>query len=70
MRTLTLILLGVTVIAMIPITISSIALGRIITLPIEKLIETMWQSRKARTYEKISIPSNGKDEMGANGHNV
>ena len=64
LRTLTLILLGVTVIAMIPITISSIALGRIITLPIEKLIETMRQSRKTSTYEKISIPSNGKDEMG------
>ena len=64
LRTLTLILLGVTLIAMIPITISSIALGRIITLPIEKLIETMRQSRKTSTYEKINIPSNGKDEMG------
>ena len=38
LRTLTLILLGVTLIAMIPIIISSIALGRIITHPIEKLI--------------------------------
>ena len=64
LRTLTLILLGVTLIAMIPITISSVALGRIITLPIEKLIETMRQSRKTSTYEKISIPSIGKDEMG------
>ena len=64
LRTLTLILLGVTVIAMIPIIISSIVLGRIITHPIEKLIETMSQSRKTGTYEKISIPSNGKDEMG------
>ena len=64
LRTLSLILLGVTLIAMIPIIISSIALGRIITHPIEKLIETMSQSRKAGTYEKINIPSNGKDEMG------
>ncbi|WP_172372580.1 sensor histidine kinase [Sporosarcina jiandibaonis] len=64
LRTLTLILLGVTLIAMIPIIISSIALGRIITHPIEKLIATMSQSRKAGTYEKINIPSNGKDEMG------
>ena len=64
LRTLTLILLGVTLIAMIPIIISSIALGRIITHPIEKLIATMSKSRKAGTYEKISIPSNGKDEMG------
>ena len=64
LRTLTLILLGVTLIAMIPIIISSIALGRIITHPIEKLIATMSKSRKAGTYEKINIPSNGKDEMG------
>ncbi|QUW20998.1 HAMP domain-containing histidine kinase [Sporosarcina sp. Marseille-Q4063] len=64
LRTLTLILLGVTFIAMIPIIISSIALSRIITHPIEKLIETMSQSRKAGTYEKINIPSNGNDEMG------
>ena len=63
LRTLTLILLGVTLIAMIPIIISSIALGRIITHPIEKLIATMSHSRKAGTYEKISN-SNGKDEMG------
>jgi two-component system, OmpR family, sensor histidine kinase ArlS len=64
LRTLTVILIGVTIIAMIPILISSIALGRILTHPIEKLIETMSQSRKAGTYEKINIPSNGKDEMG------
>lgn len=64
LRTLTLILIGVTIIAMIPILISSIALGRIITHPIEKLIETMSQSRKAGTYEKINSPSNGNDEMG------
>jgi two-component system, OmpR family, sensor histidine kinase ArlS len=64
LRTLTLILIGVTIIAMIPILISSIALGRILTHPIEKLIETMAQSRKAGTYKKINIPANGKDEMG------
>ena len=48
---------------MIPITISSIALGRIVTQPIEKLINTMSQSRKAGTYEQISVPADGKDEM-------
>ena len=63
LTTLILILAGVTLIAMIPITISSIVLGRIVTQPIEKLIKTMSQSRKAGTYEKISMPTDGKDEM-------
>ena len=63
LTTLSLILVGVTIVAMIPITISSIALGRILTKPIEKLIETMAQSRKSGTYEKITLPSKGKDEM-------
>lgn len=63
LRTLFLVLIGVTVIAMIPITISSVVLGRILTQPIEKLIQTMAQSRKSGTYEKIKLPSKGKDEM-------
>ena len=63
LATLILILAGVTLIAMIPITISSIALGRIVTQPIEKLINTMSQSRKSGTYEQISVPTDGKDEM-------
>ena len=63
LTTLILILAGVTLIAMVPITISSIALGRIVTQPIEKLIKTMSQSRKAGTYEQISVPTEGKDEM-------
>ena len=61
--TLILILAGVTLIAMIPITISSIALGRMVTQPIEKLITTMSRSRKTGTYEKISVPTEGQDEM-------
>jgi len=63
LTTLSLILVAVTIIAMIPITLSSIALGRILTQPIEKLIETMAQSRKSGTYEKINLPLKGKDEM-------
>ena len=63
LTTLSLILMGVTIVAMIPITISSIVLGRILTQPIEKLIETMAQSRKSGTYEKITLLSKGKDEM-------
>ncbi|WP_342513429.1 HAMP domain-containing histidine kinase [Sporosarcina sp. FSL K6-1522] len=60
---LSLILFGVMLVAMIPITVSSITLGRIVTQPIEKLITAMVQSRKAGTYEKIAVPAEGKDEM-------
>ncbi len=63
LRLLKFILLGVTVVAMIPITASSITLGRIVTQPIEKLILTMSESRKSGTYEKIAISVDGKDEL-------
>ncbi|KAA0955804.1 HAMP domain-containing histidine kinase [Sporosarcina sp. ANT_H38] len=65
---LKLILLGVTLIAMIPITISSIALGRIVINPIGNLIKTMSQSRQTGTYEKIEVPAEGKDEMAQMGN--
>lgn len=60
---LRLILLGVTLTGMLLMTISSITLGKIITNPIEKLINTMSQSRLSGKYEKIVVPPNGKDEM-------
>lgn len=60
---LRLILLGVTLTGMLLMTISSITLGKIITNPIEKLINTMSQSRYSGKYEKIVVPPNGKDEM-------
>lgn len=63
LTTLILILVAVTLIAMIPIVMSSIALGRIVTQPIEKLMKTMMQSRQSGTYEKIKVPTDGKDEM-------
>ena len=65
---LKLILFGVTLIAMIPITISSVALGRIVIHPIDNLIKTMSQSRKMGSYEKIEVPAEGKDEMAQMGH--
>jgi len=65
---LKLILLGVTFIAMIPITLSSVALGRIVIQPIDNLIKTMSQSRQAGTYEKIDVSAEGKDEMAQMGH--
>ncbi len=65
---LMLILLGVTLIAMIPITASSIGLGRIVIQPIENLIKTMSQSRQTGSYEKIDVSAEGKDEMAQMGH--
>ena len=63
LRLLMLILFGVTLIAMIPITASSIALGRIVIQPIDNLIKTMSQSRQTGKYEKIDVSVEGKDEM-------
>ena len=60
---LILVLAGVTLVAMIPILLSSVALSHILIKPIESLIDTMSQSRQAGTYEKITLPSKGKDEM-------
>ncbi|HJF34265.1 MAG TPA: HAMP domain-containing histidine kinase [Sporosarcina psychrophila] len=65
---LKLILLGVTLIAMIPITVSSAALGRIVIQPIDNLIKTMTQSRRTGKYEKIDVSAEGKDEMAQMGH--
>ncbi|WP_391207921.1 ATP-binding protein [Psychrobacillus sp. L4] len=60
---LQLILVGVTLAGMLLMAISSIMLGKIITGPIKKLINTMSQSRVSGKYKKISVPANGKDEM-------
>lgn len=63
LTTLKIVLAGVTLLAMIPILISSIALSRILLQPIQRLTDTMSQSRLAGTYEKIHLPEKGKDEM-------
>ena len=63
LATLVFVLVGATLIAMIPILLSSVTLSRILIQPIERLIETMTQSRRAGTFETISMPSKGKDEM-------
>lgn len=63
LKLLKLILMSVTVLAMIPILISSVTLGRIVTQPIEKLIAAMSASRQAGTYEKITVTNEGKDEL-------
>ena len=53
---------------MIPITISSAALGRIVIQPIENLIKTMSQSRQTGNVRKNRCPAEGKDEMAQMGH--
>lgn len=63
LRVLTFVLSGVTIFAMIPIILSSVALGRIVTQPIEKLTKAMDKSRKSGTYEQLSEAVNGKDEL-------
>lgn len=60
---LQLVLIGMTIVAMIPIAASSVALGRIVTQPVEKLISTMVASQRSGTYEKIQVSVDGKDEL-------
>ncbi|MEK4762143.1 ATP-binding protein [Viridibacillus sp. FSL E2-0187] len=60
---LRLVLLGVTILATIPIVLSSMTLGRIVTKPIHRLIATMQESQKSGTFEKINIEDDGRDEM-------
>lgn len=63
MQVLKYVLIGVTTFAMIPITLSSMTLGRIVTRPIENLIQAMNRSRQSGTYEKLTSVVNGNDEL-------
>lgn len=63
LRVLKYVLLGVTLAAMIPIFLSSMTLGKIVTQPIEQLIAAMSRSRSSGTYEKISGNIRGKGEL-------
>ena len=60
---LKIILISVTIFSMIPIIATSVTIGRIITNPIENLIQTMAQSQKSGSYEKITVPPEAKDEL-------
>ncbi|MFC7364308.1 MULTISPECIES: sensor histidine kinase [Bhargavaea] len=62
LSTLRLILIGLTAAAMIPVIASSVALGRIVTRPINELTGTMRDNREKGTYEKID-ETRGKDEL-------
>ncbi len=63
LRVLRFVLIGVTMFAMVPIVLSSVTLGRIVSQPIEKLITAMTTSQQSGTYEKITGAVNGKDEL-------
>ncbi|MGE7750674.1 sensor histidine kinase [Lysinibacillus fusiformis] len=57
------ILIVVSIIATIPIFLASLALGRLILLPLERLNATMRKSALTGKYEKMDIPAKGGDEL-------
>ncbi|WP_317945002.1 sensor histidine kinase [Sporosarcina saromensis] len=63
LRVLKFVLIGVTAFAMILIVLSSMTLGKIVTQPIEKLIQTMTSNRQSGKFEKINENVDGKDEL-------
>lgn len=60
---LRLVLLSVTIIAMIPLFVSSRLLSNVITNPITSLIETMTEIRKKGHFKRIQLESRSKDEL-------
>jgi len=63
LNVLTFILVGVTLLGSIPILVSSIFLGKIVTQPIQKLIGTMKHIQDSGDYQQIKTINNGKDEL-------
>lgn len=60
---LKLILISITLVGTIPILISSIVLGKIVTQPIQKLIGTMKRIQNSGNYERIKTTDHRKDEL-------
>ncbi|QBP41649.1 sensor histidine kinase [Paenisporosarcina antarctica] len=60
---LKLILISITLVGTIPILISSIVLGKIVTQPIQKLIGTMKRIQNSGNYERIKTKDDRKDEL-------
>ena len=60
---LRLVLTLVTIAAMIPILLSNVALARIITQPITRLIDTMRRNKKRGQFEQMPLPRKGRDEL-------
>lgn len=66
-RTLGLVLVTVSLLAMIPIFISSVVLGKVVTKPITDLTTTMTRIQKSGQFEKLPITESSKDEIGQMG---
>lgn len=66
-RTLGLVLITVSLLAMIPIFISSVVLGKVVTKPITDLTTTMTRIQKSGQFEKLPITESSKDEIGQMG---
>lgn len=65
---LRLVLTIVTVLAMLPILLSNMALARVITQPIARLIQTMRRNKQTGEFETLPIASKGRDELYEMGH--
>lgn len=63
LRTLRAVLVAVTVIAMIPVVISSRLLGNLITRPITSMIATMRDIQGSGHFKRIPLPRESKDEL-------
>src|SRR5690606_14865165 len=66
-RTLGLVLITVSLRAMIPIFVSSVVLGKVVTKPITDLTTTMTRIQKSGQFEKLPITESSKDEIGQMG---
>ena len=60
---LRLVLLSVTLIAMVPVIVSSALLSNVITMPVTSLIETMTEIRRNGNFKRIKLEKEAKDEL-------
>lgn len=63
LRLLRIVLIAVTVVAMIPVVISSRLLGNFITRPISSMIHTMREIQESGQFKRLSLPKKSKDEL-------
>ena len=68
LNTLRLVLVAGTLLAMIPVIISSIVLGKIVTLPITNLTKTMTRIQRNGQFEKLPVEGKSEDELAQMGH--
>ncbi|TWT07336.1 HAMP domain-containing histidine kinase [Planococcus sp. CPCC 101016] len=63
LNTLRLVLIAGTLLSMIPVIISSVVLGKIVTLPITNLTNTMTRIQRNGKFEKLPIEGQSQDEL-------